>query len=95
MIFKVNILQKDHVFDFLCHFKEDCQFSRILVFLVESFVFFSLETRSTLMKAYFDICLFFFPSLIFIAWNFDIFKQFYLSLNISKLHIYTLLPWQL
>jgi hypothetical protein len=60
MIFKVNILQKDHVimiFDFLYHFKEDCQFSRILVFLDKSFVFFSLETRSTLMKAYFDICL--------------------------------------
>jgi len=40
MIFKVNIYRKIMSFDFLCHFNEDCQFSRILVFLVKSFVFF-------------------------------------------------------
>jgi hypothetical protein len=86
MAIKSNILQKDRVimiFDFLCHFKEDCQFSRILVLLDKSFVFFLLETRSTLMTAYFDSCLLIlFLSLIFVAWNFDIFEQFYLFLNI-------------
>jgi hypothetical protein len=71
MAIKSNILQKDRVimiFDFLCHFKEDCQFSRILVLLDKSFVFFLLETRSTLMTAYFDNCLLIlFLSLIFVA----------------------------